>query len=333
MLISVVVPVYKVEKYLNRCVDSILNQTFTDFELILVDDGSPDNCGKICDDYAKRDNRVNVIHKQNGGLSEARNYGIEWALKNSNSEWITFIDSDDWVHPLFLELLLDAVVKNNVNLGICDYLSTKADELEEKEINNRVELFSTEDFWTQYDGNSIVAWGKIYKKQDFSDIRYPVGKLHEDAFTTYKIFFKYKEIAYVNEKIYYYYFNPNGIMQSSWTPKRIDELDGHRAIIRFFDDIKKENLKKFEIKKLILLTCNHISLVKNSPCIVSKQKYVHILRKKTLKYFKKFGKELGLSLKKDAWIYECMYPRRMNFYWIIKSQINKFSKVFRDVHN
>lgn len=155
-IISVVVPVYKVEKYLNRCVDSILNQTFLDFVLILVDDGSPDNCGKICDDYAKRDNRVNIIHKQNGGLSEARNYGIEWALKNSDSEWITFIDSDDWVHPLFLELLLDAVVKNNVNLGICDYLSAEADELEVNEINNRVELFSTEDFWTLYNEKLLL---------------------------------------------------------------------------------------------------------------------------------------------------------------------------------
>ena len=97
MMISVIVPVYKVEKYLHRCVDGILSQSFTDFKLILVDDGSPDDCGKICDDYAKKDNRISVIHKENGGLSSARNAGLDWVFANSKSEYVTFIDSDDWV--------------------------------------------------------------------------------------------------------------------------------------------------------------------------------------------------------------------------------------------
>ena len=108
--ISVIVPVYKVEKYIHRCVDSILSQTFTDFELILVDDGSPDNCGKICDEYAEKDIRIHVIHQENGGLSAARNAGIDWVFANSDSEWITFIDSDDWVHPEYLERLLCLVL-------------------------------------------------------------------------------------------------------------------------------------------------------------------------------------------------------------------------------
>ena len=109
--ISVIVPIYKVEQYLERCVDSILNQTFTDFELVLVDDGSPDNCGAICDEYAKKNERIVVIHKENGGLSDARNAGIEWALNNSGSEWITFIDSDDWVHIDYLEYLYNSAKK------------------------------------------------------------------------------------------------------------------------------------------------------------------------------------------------------------------------------
>ena len=122
--ISIIVPVYNTEKYLNRCVDSILNQTFTDFELILVDDGSPDNCGKICDEYKEKDRRVRVIHKPNGGLSDARNAGIEWALNNSDSEWISFIDSDDWVHPNYLDFLLRAAEQNNTSVSICGFLRT-----------------------------------------------------------------------------------------------------------------------------------------------------------------------------------------------------------------
>ena len=109
--ISVIVPIYKVEKYLNRCVDSILHQTFTDFELILVDDGSPDNCGKMCDEYAEKDSRVVVIHKKNGGLSDARNKGLDWVFANSNSEYVVFIDSDDYIDERYLELLYKSIAE------------------------------------------------------------------------------------------------------------------------------------------------------------------------------------------------------------------------------
>ena len=111
-MISVVVPVYKVEHYLHRCVDSILNQSYSDFELILVDDGSPDNCGMICDEYAAKDARIHVIHQQNGGLSAARNTGIDWLCENSDSKWLTFIDSDDWIHKDYLKILLEQAIKS-----------------------------------------------------------------------------------------------------------------------------------------------------------------------------------------------------------------------------
>ena len=124
-IISVIVPVYKVEKFIHRCIYSILAQTFKDFELILVDDGSPDNCGKICDEYALKDNRIHVIHKENGGLSDARNAGIDWAFANSNSEWITFIDSDDWIHPKYLEALYNAVKKSGCEISICGFEETE----------------------------------------------------------------------------------------------------------------------------------------------------------------------------------------------------------------
>lgn len=110
-VISIIVPVYKVEKYLKRCVDSILEQTFRDFELILVDDGSPDQCGRICETYAEKDGRTIALHRENGGLSAARNTGLDWMFANSESSYVTFIDSDDWIHPLYLETLLGAIEK------------------------------------------------------------------------------------------------------------------------------------------------------------------------------------------------------------------------------
>ena len=199
MLISVIVPVYKVEKYIHRCVDSILAQTFTDFELILVDDGSPDNCGKICDEYAEKDNRIHVIHKENGGLSDARNAGIDWAFANSDSEWITFIDSDDWIHPKYLEALYNAVKETGCEISICGYEETTGDSPKVDDINLQAVIVSTEDFFCEHNVNAVVAWGKLYKKELFREIRYPVGKLHEDEFTTYKLLFQYENCAFVNQ--------------------------------------------------------------------------------------------------------------------------------------
>lgn len=239
-IISVVVPVYNVEKYLNRCIDSILNQTFSDFELILVDDGSPDNCGKICDEYAIKDKRIHVIHKVNGGLSEARNYGIEWAVKKSNSSWITFIDSDDWVHPDFLKILYKAVLDNNTFLSFCTFKRMNSFQQYE-EIKVSYSRIDTQRIFYNKRVNSIVAWGKLFKKKDFESVRFPVGRLHEDEFTTYKILFKYKDVSFVNNELYFYYVNPDSITQSSWNLRRLDNLDAFKQQIAFF---KEKRLKK-----------------------------------------------------------------------------------------
>ena len=120
-MISVIVPVYNTEKYLRRCIDSILAQTYSDFELILIDDGSTDNSGKICDDYAEKDNRIVVIHQDNKGQAIARNVGLDYVFEKDNSEWISFVDSDDCIHGRYLETLLAAGIKNCVKISVCDY--------------------------------------------------------------------------------------------------------------------------------------------------------------------------------------------------------------------
>ena len=235
MLISVIVPVYKVEEYIYRCVDSILAQSFKDFELILVDDGSPDNCGKICDEYAQKDKRITVIHKENGGLSDARNTGIDWALKNSN--WITFIDSDDWVHTDYLKNLYNAVKENNVDISVCGYVNTTGeDDLHTKNSEINTLLCTPEDFFINNNINAVVAWGKLYKKSLWNDIRYPYGKIQEDEFTTHKLLFKCPQIAFVDAVLYYYYTNSNGIMGKKWTPKRLEALDAIESRMLFFKD-------------------------------------------------------------------------------------------------
>ena len=230
--ITVIVPVYKVEPYLRRCVDSILRQTFTDFDLVLIDDGSPDRCGEICDEYAKSDERVTVIHhEKNLGLSAARNSGIDWAFKGSDSQWLSFIDSDDWVHPLYLEALYTAVQGHKIS--ICYRSITHGTELPLVSAYT-ITYLKPEDYYLTYMGNSTVAWAKLYAKELFQDIRYPIGKLHEDEFVTYKILFQIPVIAFIPEMLYVHYLNPNGIMMSQWTYKNLDVLEAFEEQMVFF---------------------------------------------------------------------------------------------------
>lgn len=222
-LITVIVPVYKVEPYLRRCVDSILAQTFSDFELILVDDGSPDNCGAICDEYAQRDNRVQVIHQQNGGLSAARNAGLDWAFANSESEWISFIDSDDWVHPDFLNYLYRGVSEHNTLISACSFI--RHHELTEFEpIEYCSQLIMWDEFYVQNAAIGAVAWNKLYKKKLFENLRYPIGRIHEDEFLTYKLLYKAGRVAWLALDLYFYFYNANGIMGSGVSLTRLDRI-------------------------------------------------------------------------------------------------------------
>lgn len=246
--ISVIVPVYKVEPYLNRCVDSILRQTFSDFELILVDDGSPDRCGEICDEYARQDNRIHVIHKTNGGLSDARNVGIDWVEKHSNSKWLTFIDSDDWVHPQMLSLLLHAAETLGVNISVCGYQETAgADPAVLPEDGNPVR-WTPKRFYMERFVNATVAWGKLYSRGCFQNIRYPVGKIHEDEFVTYRLLFAQPSIGVVPAPLYAYFLNPSGIIRSSWSAKRLHAWKAYEQQIAFFQAMGDAELVRFRVR-------------------------------------------------------------------------------------
>ena len=214
-LISVIVPVYKVEPYLRECVDSILNQTFKDFELILVDDGSSDNCPAICDEYKDKDNRVMVIHKENGGLSSARNAGLDYVFANSNSEYISFIDSDDYVDIQYLEKLYHAISSNQYDISLCNIhivdvnskVTTTTSDLMEENCDSFTLLKRSMDIGFVY----ITAWGKLFKRSVLLLERFKVGKVHEDEFFSNTIYKKNLNAIVLNERLYKYRDNPAGI--------------------------------------------------------------------------------------------------------------------------
>ena len=238
-MISVIVPVYRVEKYLKRCVDSILQQTYENIEIILVDDGSPDQSGKICDDIARIDSRVRVIHKKNGGLSSARNA----ALEIINGDYVSFVDSDDLIHPQMIELLLNKMLENNSDVvctGLRNFSSTNVvfnniDEIE-------CEVLQQCDFINHlYPENfgkiSVTSCGKIFKRSVFENIRFPEGVIYEDLSIYIDILLKCQKILVTNKELYYYYYNPDSIMRSDYLAhSRFGEFAIREKYIEFFRD-------------------------------------------------------------------------------------------------
>ena len=305
-LISVIVPVYKVEPYLRRCVDSILKQTFTDFELILVDDGSPDKCGEICDEYASKDNRIHVIHQDNNGLSAARNAGIDWTFENSDSEWISFVDSDDWVACNYLQALFQGVIESRLSVSACAFIKTKK-KIEDEQKELQFDVLNTETYYVTNRTNFIIAWGKLYKKECFRKIRYPVGKIHEDEFVTYLILFQFSQISVINSPLYYYQINDNGIMHSSSNHGIANALEALDEQLLFF---KKNGLKNAYYTSIVHYINTLSALLRddqnNEYAIktIKKILYKHILK---TRFF----------IKQIPWACELAYPFAMRMYWTI----------------
>ena len=184
-----VIPVYKVENYLKRCVESVLSQTYPNTEIILVNDGSPDNCPKICDEYANKYENIIVIHKENGGLSDARNAGIKCVQKTANEDdYITFVDSDDYVHTDYAKVMIDLCESNKCDAAQSDYEKGDSDTFSTKNIKKNTEVTSSYNALLGYRLKS-VAWAKIYKVKLFKNLLYPVGKINEDEFVTYRAIF------------------------------------------------------------------------------------------------------------------------------------------------
>lgn len=234
--VSVIVPVYNVEKYLHRCVDSILAQTFTDFELILVDDGSPDNCGAICDEYARKDSRVRVIHQKNKGQAAARNR----AVAEANGEWIHFVDSDDVIHPQMLEVLYSAVIENDANIGMCGAIEREEIPKTFFSIPNRhvkvcnIDEESMEDLLERGEHRYWVVWGKLIKKEIVQKIPFTEGRIYEDNAVVCQWLYEAGRVADVEDRLYFYFVNLKGTTKKGFSWKQLDRLWALRKQMHFF---------------------------------------------------------------------------------------------------
>lgn len=249
-LISVIIPVYGVEKYLRRAVDSVLKQTYRNLEIILVDDGSPDSCPEICDEYAAKEARVRVIHKENGGLSDARNAGLDIA----GGDYIAFLDSDDYFAPFFIEALYKELVRTDAQVALCRYEVTeelspekgpdfesvlktyREGEVDCKEYDRGQMLLNQYDALCPDATYFIVAWNKLYKASLWKHVRFPKGKIHEDEATTYRIFDKVTKGVYVDAPMYAYFSMPESITRAKFNIRRLQWFDALDDRIAFLSE-------------------------------------------------------------------------------------------------
>lgn len=230
-LVSVIIPVYKVEKYLPMCVDSVLNQSYRNLEVILVDDGSPDNCPAICDEYAKKDKRIRVLHQKNAGLSMARNAGLDICT----GDYITFVDSDDLLHIAFVARLVAACEENQADAAVGVFERAKQEEnllkCSAPRENPPVRILSGRDAnclmyqqWSEW-VRMVTAWGKLFRRELLETERFPDVKLHEDEALIYKLLYRSRQVAMVDGALYLYTANQGGLMANRFTPERMTMLD------------------------------------------------------------------------------------------------------------
>lgn len=313
--ISVIVPVYNVEKYLSRCVDSILNQSFSDFDLILVNDGSPDSCGAICDEYAGRDSRIRVIHQTNGGLSAARNTGIDWAFSHSDSQWLAFVDSDDWIHKDYLSKLYTAAETNGVSIAMCGlrWVNSFVEDISYVDVEESV--LDAEDAFVHHYGKSISACCKLVKKELYRGIRFPNDKLYEDAFMSHKLLFTCKKIAVVNEALYYYYQNPVSITRSKWSNQKLDSIEAHELRLDYFGKNNYQKAYRWEQKVYIQeLTLMMIHLIETGESLDDHLHALRLMQSKLRLALKKARKEKAITMDREL-IWSYLFAMRTDCLW------------------
>lgn len=263
--ISVIIPVYNVEAYVEKCIRSVMGQTYENLEIWLIDDGSTDKSGEICEKCAGEDSRIRVLHKENGGLSDARNAGIDRAA----GDFITFIDSDDYIDRTYVEQLLRLIAKTGADIAVCNFKEVlEAGDLkpENSEVENlkpeieasegknteKYKLLTRQEALEQYFGELpeqvTVAWGKLYPIGYFKKIRFPKGKLHEDEFTTYRLLYRAQQIVYTEQKLYCYLQRSDGITGSRFKLRNLDAIEAFEERMEF---LKKEGLETLYKKTLV----------------------------------------------------------------------------------
>lgn len=243
-LISVIVPIYNVEKYLKKCIDSIIEQTYSELEIILVNDGSTDQSLSVCESY--QDERIKIVNKVNGGLSSARNAGLEVA----RGAYIFFLDSDDWIEKNCIEYLLNTLIQTEVDIVQCGFILTTTEDMTVPKKEEKILIYDNiQALKVFHDKVNTITWNKLYKASIFKDIRFPHGKIHEDHFTTYKAIYAAQKIAVSSRVLIYYRQRPNSIMSTKYNVKRLHIVEAVQEKLKFMKKLGNQELYNITLKE------------------------------------------------------------------------------------
>lgn len=260
MLISVIVPVYNVEKYICKCLESIIDQTYKNIEIILVDDGSTDNSGSICDEYSYRNSKIKVIHKQNGGLSSARNEG----LKSANGDFVTFIDSDDWVVTSYLEEMLLCQQKYDADIVQCNrwFEDERCKKTEKVYLWNNIDAVNA--LWGEYYIPTVNSTCKLIRRTLFDNLRFTEGMIHEDEMIAHRLLYSINKMAFMDKDMYCVVRNPQSITRTAYSLKKLDILKAYEDRLLFFKAVKEDKIYARVCYLYILEFNRHIKKVKEN---------------------------------------------------------------------
>lgn len=318
--ISIIVPVYRAEAFLPACIDSILAQTFRDFVLYLVDDGSPDNCGAICDAYAQRDSRIRVIHQENGGQAAARNR----ALALANTTWVCFVDSDDLIHPQMVQRLYDGAVGQGAGISMCPMVeATDVPEHFYREPQDTLEVLPMGEstLVSLYDRGEYPSWvacAKLIRREYVEKHRFCTGRVYEDNEAVCHWMYQTEKLVRLPDAMYFYRTNPNSTTQQPFSLKKLDYLWALEQIIRFYDAVSYGSMKeRFAVcyGEELVCACSGLRFQLNR---------VDLMRQ-VEKQARRFAREQRLPFSEDCRqrILEVTHPKWMPLYWPIKGAIRR----------
>ncbi len=322
--ISVITPVYNAAPYLPRCIDSILAQTFRDFELILVDDGSTDTSGHICDQYARKDSRIRVIHQKNQGQAAARNH----ALDLIQGEYIAFVDSDDWIAPEFLSVLYGNIRTYHADIAVCGHQRTREYEIPRcQDISSPPVPYTGRDFLLHCMAGRIgkhwLLWDKLFHRSCFRDIRLPAGRIFEDNATVYRLLYNAKTLVDCGIPLYYYFQREGSTVHTRSWKKTSDYLLMWEEMCQYFaqrQDIPLLDLAEKSYFAALVDCCPR------APAPDLPRDALPEVRKKLKAQKKKLEATLPITVKTCPAYYEALYPRRMYLYWTLRGILSKWKR-------
>lgn len=323
-LISVIVPVYNIEKYLEKCVTSIVSQTYSNLEIILVDDGSTDQSGFLCDVYAEKDDRIHVIHKANAGLSDARNVGIE----NSKGKYISFVDSDDYIDSAYVESLYHTLMHFSADISICNFSKVyEQGRTDDYVVASHAVITGKQAIQKLSERDSIyyiVAWNKLYKRELFANVKFPVGRINEDEFVIHRLFGQCDKIACLKDVLYFYYQRPDSIMgkiNKKDTEYCLNKIEFMLDRVNYLQTIHMEPYAVKIYKKAVFLYYNNVLENKNDTELKQKKNRMEQIEKE---FWKNYEITKFLSLKQQIQIFMILRSHQFyKMYVYIKSILRK----------